>query len=203
MSQKALIDVSCDLNGFFDQVVRAAVRSQGCSASNATLFYVVTLLADYARPDGLNREVLRQPLTVLMQQALQSQGAERFERLRSLGDGVLYVSGFFGDHLASRGVEPRFVAGLGSRAYDEAAAILRSAGTQSDGPDVLGELSSKFDRFVRVIAAVADAVQASAARGPEDILEIYERWLRTGSVGLAEALAAWGVIPVRGDATLH
>ena len=202
MSQKALIDVSCDLNGFFDQVVRAAVRSQGCSASNATLFYVVTLLADYARPDGLNREVLRQPLTVLMQQALQSQGAERFERLRSLGDSVLYVSGFFGDHLASRGVEPRFVAVLGSRAYDEAAAILRSAGTVS-GPDVLGELSSKFDRFVRVIAAVADAVQAMAARGPEDILEIYERWLRTGSVSLAEALAAWGVTPVRGDATLH
>jgi len=28
---------------------------------------------------------------------------ERFERLRSLGDGVLYTSGFFADHLSTRG----------------------------------------------------------------------------------------------------
>jgi len=91
------------------------------------------LLADYAKPDRLEAEALDRPLTLLLDEALHTAGRERFERLRSLGDGVLYTSGFFADHLSTRGVELRYVRALGARAYDSAAAMLRQSAGDGSG----------------------------------------------------------------------
>jgi hypothetical protein len=203
MAETELIDVQANLREFFSEIVQDSVKSQSCRASDATVLYLSALLADYGKPAQFRREVLGQSFTLLLQDALQSQGAERFERLRRLGDDVLYVAGFFGDHLANRGVGVTFASALGSRAYNEAAAILRSSGSSSSGPDVFGELSENFEGFVTVVSDVADALYAMRARGPRDVLEVYERWQRTGSDNLAGALVTWGLIPQRGDETVH
>lgn len=204
MATSELIDVTADLDGFFRQVVNGAVREGHLDASDATRMYLVALLADYAKPGALKRETLRRPFTFLLRDALRAQGAERFERLRSLGDDVLYVTGFFGDHLDRRGVERQYVTGVGSRAYDEAAAILKRMGPDdATGPDVFAELAARFDGFVDVVRDVSDAIYAMNARAPADVVDLYERWMKRGSTSLAEALVSWGIVPRPSDGTLH
>jgi hypothetical protein len=144
---------------------------------------------------------------LLLEEAMQLTGPERFERLRVLGDGVLYVTGFFGDHLDTRGVARSYVNALGARAYDSAASMLRSVAPASASdaatPHLFRELSEKFPMFVELLSRIADGMQVNAARSDRAMLKLYERWLRTGSHELAHGLVSHGLVPVRGDHTLH
>src|SRR5690606_1847992 len=119
------LDLCGNVAQFFRAVLNDAIEEHGVQADDATETYLVALLADYTRPDQLSGETLSRPLTLLLDEALQAAGYDRFERLRSLGDGVLYVSGFFGDHLKYRVVALYYVSSLGVRGYVDAAQILR------------------------------------------------------------------------------
>jgi len=199
------IDLTPNLESFFHPLVDEAVRTQHFEATEAAEFYLAGLLADYAKPARMESEALDRPLTLLLDEALHSDGHERFERLRSLGDGVLYTSGFFADHLSTRGVELRYVRTLGARAYDGAASMLRhSAGEGTGAPDVFRELADNFVNFAEVVARVADVLQAnSALTSNRQVVRLYERWVKTGSAPLAVALAGKGLTPQRGHGGLH
>ena len=45
---------------------------------------------------------------------------------------------------------------------------------------------------------IADRTITAGVKGSLDLVRVYERWLKTGSDGLAQALAAHGLVPVRG-----
>ena len=199
------IDLASNLESFFQTLVDDAVKTQHFEATEAAEFYLAGLLADYAKPDRLEAEALDRPLTLLLDEALHTAGRERFERLRSLGDGVLYTSGFFADHLSTRGVELRYVRALGARAYDGAAAMLRqSAGDGSGAPDVFRELADNFAMFAEVVSRVADVLQANSAHNSNrQVVRLYERWVKTGSAPLAVALAGRGLTPQRGHGGIH
>ena len=202
MSQK--ISLSPSMSGYFQEVVSEALRSRNLEATDAASSYLVDLLCDYAHPNEQSGSTLTQPLTFLLRDALEATGAERFQRLRGLGDGVLYVAGFFGGHIDSKGIHRGYIVSVGSTAYREAAAMLRrSPKVTGQGPDVLSELADKFERFAQVLGDVADAALASNARDPRAMLKLYERWLRTGSSRLAEELGARGLIPTRGTGGLN
>lgn len=200
---KSLFEPEVDVIGFFEDALRAAAASRGVDPEAASSKYAAGLLAQYARPGALSGEALRRPLTLLLREALEGFGPERFQRLRGLGDQVLYLSGFFADHLDSRGVERRFVRGLGATAYDAAGAMLRRRGGDSQGPDVFDELATHFDELADVLGDVADALHGASARDSRSIVELYERWTRRESPALAAALARAGVVPTRGGRTVH
>lgn len=198
------IDLASDLESFFQTLVDDAVKTRHFPATEAAEFYLAGLLADYAKPDRLDAETLERPLTLLLDEALHAAGRERFDRLRSLGDGVLYTSGFFAEHLSTRGVELRYVRTLGARAYEGAAAMLRQGGDGSGAPDVFRELADNFVIFAEVVSSVADVLQANAAgNSNSQVVRLYERWARTGSAQLAVALAGKGLSPQRGSGGLH
>jgi hypothetical protein len=185
---------------FFVEAVDDAIRVRGVNVTDGATRYLVALLADYAHPDRRAGEALDRPLTLLFDEAVHATDpAERFERLRTLGDGVLYGCGFFGEHFAARGVDPKYIRGLGTRSYEAAGSILsRGASDESSGPDLFAELANKFDGFVEVLTDVADATIAMGTETSRGLLKVYERWLRTGSERLAGALTARGVVPTRG-----
>ncbi|MGH7437195.1 MAG: hypothetical protein ACRENE_16085 [Polyangiaceae bacterium] len=186
---------------FFDGIVTDAMRSQRVHATEGATRYLVALLADYAHPDARAGQALDRPLTLLLDEALRALDAgERFERLRTLGDGVLYGCGFFGDHFASRGVDPTYLRGLGTRAYGAASGMLRQGGdaARKELPDLFEELADNFGQFVEVLSDVADSTVAMSADSSTGLLKAYERWLKTGSDRLAGALASRGVVPTRG-----
>jgi hypothetical protein len=193
-----MIAISPSISDYFQGVVDDAVRSRQIDATAAATSYLVGLLCDFAHPDEEAGSTLSRPLTFLLRDALDAPPPERFRRLRSLGDGVLYAMGFFGDHIDLKGADRGYVVTVGSTAYDHAAAMLRIGAHGNNGPDVLGELAIKFERFVEVLADVADGTIARGARDERSVVKLYERWLRTGSARLAEELGTRGIVPTRG-----
>ncbi len=194
------IDLSADIDGYFAEAVSDAIRARGVEAAPATRQYLAVMLGDYARGQSLSS--LDQPLTLQLQDALAQSGAERFERLRRIGDGVLYALGFFGSCLTRRGADPQYVMVVGSSAYGHASAMLRLSGGGA-APDVLRELAERFAGFVEVMAAVADGALAAAADDDAAVLRLYRRWQQTGSDRLAGELAQLGLCPVRGAGGVH
>jgi hypothetical protein len=194
------------VTGFFHEVVEDAMKARRVDATDGATRYLVALLSDYAHPGEEAGEALERPLTLLLDEALHVPDAgERFERLRVIGDGVLYGCGFFGDHFEARGVDPRYLHGLGTRAYGAASSMLRhgpvlahASADDEGGQDLFGELSEKFEAFVQVVAEVADATIAMGTASAGGLLRVYERWLKTGSERLASALTSRGVMPTRG-----
>jgi hypothetical protein len=199
---RPLLDLSANLETFFHDVVDEAMRKKHVEATEAAEYYLVSLLTDYARPDARCNEALERPLTLLLDEALHAPGQERFEKLRVLGDGVLYVSGFFAPHLETRGVEVQYVTSLGARAYDSAGKMLRGAADES-APDLFFELSQNFERFAELLSAVAQQLSLAAAPSSQGLLKLYERWLKTGSEDIGCELMQRGVLPKRGAGGLH
>jgi hypothetical protein len=185
---------------FFGEWVEDAMRSRRVDATDGAVRYLVALLADYAHPGCRAGEALERPLTLLFDEALRvADPAERFDRLRTLGDGILYGCGFFGDHFEARGVDTKYVQGLGTRAYGAASSMLRHGLNGGDTGDLFAELARNFGLFVDVVEDVADATIAMGMENPRGLLKVYERWLRTGSERLASALTARGMVPMRGS----
>jgi hypothetical protein len=214
------------VSSFFFEVVEDSLRMRRVEATDGATYYLVELLADYAHPDPRAGETLERPLTLLLDEAVkETDPAERFERLRSIGDGVLYGCGFFGDHFDARGIDPKYLHGLGARAYGTASSMLRrrADGTspprpgrdrsqdgtspapagrgrklEETGPDLFAELADNFAAFVAVVSDVADTTVAMSTETARGLLKVYERWLKTGSDRLASALTSRGVMPTRG-----
>ena len=199
---RSVLDLSGNLEGFFHDVVDDAMRQKQVAATEPAELYLVSLLTDYARPDARSSETLERPLTLLLDEALNAPPQERFERLRVLGDGVLYVSGFFAQHLETRGVEVRYVTSLGARAYDGAGRMLRGA-ANDNAPDLFFELAENFAQFAKLLNAVAEKLSLASAPSSLGLLKLYERWLRTGSEELGSELVQRGLVPVRGQGGLH
>lgn len=197
------ISVSPNMTRYFQEVVDEALRVRNVAATEAASQYLVGLLCAFAHPDEHAESTFNQPLTFLLRDALEATGAERFQRLRALGDGVLYALGFFSDHIELKGVDRGYVVGVGSTAYHHAAAMLRLNARVGQGPNVLSELAEKFERFASVLNDVADGTLASSARDERSVLRLYERWLRTGSARLAAELGARGLVPSRGTGGLN
>ncbi|MEO7112669.1 MAG: hypothetical protein ABI183_19640 [Polyangiaceae bacterium] len=193
------------IDGFFQEIVTGAIRSRRVEATGEATTYLVALLADFAMPEKNAARAMDRPLTFLLDEALHTtQPAERFERLRLLGDGVLYSTGFFGDHFEARGVDQKYLIGIGAAAYGAASSMLvghasgQTSANSEPFPDVFGELAEKFGVFVDVVGEVANLTIAKGAATSQSLLHIYERWLKTGSESLATALNERGLVPVRG-----
>lgn len=198
MTRPLTISIAPSMSRYFEEVIADAMRVRHIEATEAASRYLVGILCDYAHPDEEAGSPFTKPLTFLLRDALDTVGAERFRRLRALGDGILYALGFFGGHIELRGVDRKYVVGVGSAAYSHASVMLRmSAPQEGPGTDVLGELTRKFERFAEVLADVAEGTLACGARDQRSLVKLYERWLRTGSSRLAEELGSHGLVPVR------
>ena len=186
---------------FFEEVVGDAMKVRGVSASEGVTSYLVALLAELAKPGSPVERTLDRPLTLLLDEALHTNGlADRFDKLRTLGDGVLYSSGFFADHFEARGVDTKYVISIGRTAYESAGSLLRT-GSERDvekSVDIFGELAKDFATFVAVLAEVANATVAKGVQTSRGVLKLYERWLKTRSERLGEALASQGFVAPRG-----
>jgi hypothetical protein len=193
---RATIDVTPDIDAYFESIVRDAISARQVEATRAAEHYLALLLSGYARGEQ-DSEAFEKPLTFLLRDALAASGMARFDKLRRIGDGVLYLLGFFGSAMTKRGADRGYVIQVGSSAYQHASAMMRLGA--GDGHDVLSELSVKFDGFVEVLSDVADGALSAARRDSASVLRLYERWQATGSERLAEALTELGLCPTAGS----
>ena len=199
---------STSVEQFFEEVVEDVLRARKLTPSEGAKSYVVALLADLAKPGSPVERTLERPLTLLLDEALHTpERGPRFEKLRVLGDGVLYSSGFFADHFEARGVDSNYIIGIGRTAYESASSIMRAGSSNSMEDDaakmdIFQELSSQFSLFVSVIADVANRTVARGVATSRGLLELYERWLKTRSETLADALSLHGFLAKRGGGSV-
>ena len=168
------------VEAFFQEILSGAMDRQGVDASESTEFYLVSLLGEYARA--------RLPDHALSLQLVDRQvdAGERVRALKEVGDTTLYVAGFFADSLQRKLVGIDYYMDLGQAAYHELANRLAT----SSVADVYGELSGKFPRFVEVLAEVRRHV----AFASQDVMHLYEEWVRTRSDWVEKRLRALGVL---------
>ena len=201
------IDPCPDINGFFRNVVDTVRSARRLPATDAATSYVVALLVEFAEPKRYAERESERPLTVRLHDALNRPGPGTFEHLRQLGDFVLYVSGFFGEYFERRGVTKDYVRGLGAQAYWGARQALTGFQLEverdPESTDIFRELAGNFDVFVNLLEGVCWDLPGSRRGGNADLLELYERWLKTRSPVLAAELTAAGLIPQRGTDTVH
>jgi hypothetical protein len=194
------IDICGDLNQFFREVVGSVRQRRAYVTTSTAESYIAGLLADHAHPSEDFRE-FDKPLTIQLAQALSAVGTERFQRLRRVGDGVLYTTGFFGEYLESKGIAQSYFEELGARAYATAGRMLVLDKADQNGLFV--ELAEQFHMFVALVHDVAESLRVVAARTERALVQLYERWLNSGSEALAAALATHGLVPLRGTRMLQ
>ena len=176
------------LQGYFHEALCSAMRNQGLASSSHTEFYLVNLLSGFA-----TATLDDQPLALQLAEATFASPAERAQKLREVGDRSLYVSGFFADSLSRKCIDVGYYIRLGGGAYGQLALMPRAP---APSPDVFRELARNFGRFVDVLAEVSEFGAVSSDKG---VLQLYERWLRTGAGWIERRLRARGMLPGSGE----
>ena len=169
------------IDEFFHEVVLDALERAQVEATEATEYYLVSLLGAFATsrlPD--------EPLSLKLVQS-QSDPAERVKALKEVGDTSLYLTGFFGASLGRQLVGADFYMNLGEAAYRELAQ--RLSGPSSVG-DIYNELAAKFPRFVDVLIEVRNQVDFTGG----DTVKLYEQWLATRSDWVERRLRGMGIL---------
>jgi hypothetical protein len=172
---------------FFHEVVTAAIKNQGVDASEPAECYLVNLLATFSKTP-----VDDQPLALKMATAVFANPEERVRHLKDVGDTSLYVSGFFSESLQRKLVDVDYYIQMGGAAYGELARYFRAVRHSEVFGEVYDELGSKFPTFVDVLAEISEATSMTSNVG---VVQLYERWLKTGSRWMARRLREQGVLP--------
>jgi hypothetical protein len=175
---------------YFRELVDDVAGHQRLALDPMTSYYVVQLLATFARTDADACEAFwtGQPMGALLGEAIAAGGSEQRRRLRKVGDASLVLTGLFPTRLSRSLVDVDYYMRIGGIAYDS---------LSHDEADLFapafGELASRFGDVVDLLGDVGDRCQLGS---PADLLCLYERWQKTGSTQCARRLVARGVVPV-------
>jgi hypothetical protein len=157
---------------FFKELVEGAIAHQRVAANELTAFYVVQLLTSFVERGALTDD--NAPLGMRLAH-------------KQIGDLSLFVSGFFSDSLNRKLVDVDYYVAIGEHAYT----ALSRFETDTFAP-VFAELADKFIVFVDVLSEVSERTTCGSNT---DLLRLYEKWLKTGSVRSGQLLVERGVVP--------
>ena len=186
-----------DVRQFFRDAIGEAMARQALAARCETVDYVADMLSQFCRTDRLydrrrgggEADRGRAPVLAFIygQAAEATSSQERAQCMRRLGDVSLFLSGMFADSFNRKLVDVDYCIAMGEGAY----AWLSDAARMAEADRrVFAELAEKFARVVDVLNAVGEDHRA---RGPADVLRLYERWVRTGSPRAASRLRSQGI----------
>jgi len=187
-----------NLQEFFKDSLHGALARAHVAVEDQTEHYVVNLLTLFARSEALYEgppgAARLKPLVVMLCEALEAPTeSERNRALQRLGDVSLFVAGFFARSFAARLVDIDYHIAMGGRAYGALAhAVARGRGRVLGA--VFAELSAKFQPMVD---ALNDISETSYRHSDQDVLRLYELWLKTGSARCYAIMEKLGVSPMR------
>jgi len=193
-----------NLREFFHDALQGALERQRLDVEDQTEHYVVNLLTLFARSDALyeqsprdahsasDRGTRMKPLIVMLTEALEAPTtSDRHRGLQRLGDVSLFVAGFFARSFARKLVDIDYHIAMGGQAYGALAGALARGRSRVLG-QVFAELAEKFQPMVDALNEVSES---SYKHTDQDILRLYEIWLKTGSRRSFDILKRLGVDP--------
>ena len=202
-ARKRVLPVA-NLQEFFKDALHGALVNQHVAVEDHTEHYVVNLLTLFARSEALYETtaegVRLKPLALMLCEALEAAApAERNRSLQRLGDVSLFIAGFFARGFATKLIDIDYHIAMGGRAYGALAQALQGRGRALAG--VFAELSEKFQPMVDALNEVSEG---GYQHSDQDILRLYELWLKTGSARCYGLLRRLGVDPTcAGGARSH
>jgi hypothetical protein len=185
-----------NLREFFRDELHTALDRQHVAVEDQTEHYVVNLLTLFARSEALYEQTPRdthlKPLAVLLSDALEAPSpGDRNRRLQRLGDVALFVAGFFARSFARKLIDIDYHIAMGGRAYGPLAEALARGRSR-----VLGQVFAELaDKFQPMVDALNEVSETSHTHSDEDVLRLYEIWLKTGSRRSYRILRELGVDP--------
>ncbi len=178
---------------FFSQIVEEAMSSRNMETFPLAQSYLVNLLKTYIHTENLfdleleNGKKTRETLAEMFLKAQNSSPTVKVEILKKLGDVSLYVSGFFGDSFQRKIIDIDYYIEMGGVAYGSLAQEIRVDTSKK----VFTEYSKRFLDFVDLLDHIS---QKSNLTNDENILRLYEKYLKTGSPRAKEILEEKGII---------
>lgn len=180
-------------NMYFTELVQEAMKQRKLSASDILKKYLTDLLVHFIRAENLfEKESVsgkNSPPTLaeLYLKAMSTESEERHGLLKKLGDTSLYISGVFGDSLQRKLVDIDYYADMGCAAYGSL-----SDEVEEDRFKVLfSDISKNFIEYMEVLTVVS---QKTLIQSNENLLRLYENYVRTGSELAKEHLIEKGLL---------
>jgi hypothetical protein len=181
-----------NLTEFFRGLVQSAMSTHEVHTSEASEFYLVSLLEKFAHPPA---RWFERPLALDYLESLSSPGAHRHVKLKHVADTSLFLSGLFMEMLERTLTGPTYYVDLGRMAYGR----LAVDGTVP-GAWPFAELAQHFEAFVRVLSEISFT---ELFPSDDRLVRAYRRWLLTGSERDRAWLARQGLVPIRGTERRH
>jgi hypothetical protein len=175
----------------FAELLAGALQKVQLKPSPMAIAYLVELL-DERVLENLDALEGEQALAEALLIAQRNHGVDRIRRMRGLGDHALFVSGFLADSLLGGAVDASYYQQIGCSAYGDVVSGLRGRGESGAWTRLYRELAECFGDFVEVLAEVGDRTRPGL---PQNLLGIYDRYLRTGSARDRELLLRAGHLP--------
>ncbi len=182
-----------DTRVFFKESLSEALAERKIETYPIVESYLVDLLVHYLFTENLFDEERssgrksRETLAETMLKAASATPRVRFDLLKRLGDGALYVSGFFGDSLQRKVVDVDYYIDMGSTAYHSLSREIY----EDTFAQLYKEIAYKFNAFVDVFALMS----RKTMRGEDSILRLMEVYAKTDSPLARERLAEFGLFP--------
>jgi hypothetical protein len=187
-----------NLMEFFREGFAKALAQQHVSLDEHTSHYVVSLLVLYSRTEVSHRNMRPGQRWVNLaelhaQASAAASSAEREVLLQRLGDISLFVAGFFAHGFERRLVDVDYHIAMGGSAYG----ALATAPIRGPRRTLCGVFSELARKFQPVVDAISEISNTARVWGPNDVLRLYELWLKTGSRRAQGLLQQLGVAPIR------
>jgi len=185
-----------NLTEYFRDALEGALAHQHVALDAHSAHYVVNLLTLFSRAENSHADL--KPgcrwvslADLLAQAQFAPSPAERDAALQRLGDVSLFVAGFFAHGFSRRLVDVDYHIAMGGRAYGTLASRITHGPRRALG-QVFAELARKFQPLVDALGEIADSARSWSQ---DDVLRLYEIWLKTGSPRAHALLRQLGVEP--------
>ncbi len=178
----------------FSEVVKEACTQRHVKTQPQIEAYLVQLLKYYLDSKNLHRppqedstEKPAQTFAEMYLQAVNSETTKKKELMRTLADRSLYLTGFFSDYFQRKIVDIDYYVEIGSAAYQNLSTL-----TKEDTLSlVYSTFSKRFYEYVEVLNYISEK---SLIQSDQNVLRLYDRYLRTGSDLAREKLTELGVV---------
>lgn len=178
----------------FAEVVKEAFDHRQVKSQPHIQAYLVQLLKFYLDSRNLHGPVFEEssenpPETFaeMYLQAINAETTKKKELMRAVAERTLYLTGFFSDSFQRKIVDIDYYVEIGSAAYSN----LSSWTKQDTLATVYATFSKRFQDYVEVLNYVSEKSQIQA---DQNVLRLYDRYLRTGSDLAREKLTELGVV---------
>jgi len=176
---------------YFKEMVESAIRHQKVTTDVMVSYYIVNLLVRCVKADELHDD--DEPLAIIFNKATSASLAEQSVIYRRIGDLSLYLSGFFAESLSRKLVDVDYYIALGKASYGTLAHLESGQKSPASLTKVYTELARRFLTFTDILSEVSERCSLTSN---ENILRLYEKWLRTRSKRAASMLRDIGIEPI-------